>query len=261
MQMHTDAPLARRVLDVLSHCGAAKRLQWESMLRYALQMHPPVFATEAFGNRYRELARCADWFADSLVANACLEGYGAQQILAFSRCLSHPQHAEMARQHALDESRHASVFIRMLDLVFPGLLESQTPLIQQQVHEMQPFLSDQNTIAATLPLENEYLPPALALAEIIQVHITEMRALVLQDLVREALLQHAPATNHARLLRISDHLISDEGRHIAYCADIIDAAAANRLDTSEALHEAFATHLRNFNELTLDEMERQAIEL
>ncbi len=249
--------LTRRVLDLLARHAPAQRPHWESMLTHALDTEPAVFARPAFSDHYRTLAANADWFADSLVANACLEGYGAQQILLFAQRLPKPQHAQLARRHALDESRHATVFILALDLVFPGLLASQDDSVRAQVRAMQPFLRDETPFSQ----QPDLLTPTQAIADIIQIHITEIRALVLQDLVREAFLRHAPQAHAARLLRISDRLIADEGRHIAYCADIIEEAASSSADASGQLHEEMANHMRNFNDLTNDELERQAIEL
>lgn len=266
--------LTRRVRDVLSHHAPACRPHWESMLTYALDSEPAVFALPAFARHYRELASNADWFADSLVANACLEGYGSQQILLFAQRLSNPEHAQLARRHALDESRHATVFVLALDLVFPGLLASQDDNVRAQVRAMQPFMKDSdirtNSSLNELhepQIQNDphaaagVLTEAQTIAEIMQVHITEIRALVLQDLVREAFLRHAPNSNADRLLRISDQLIADEGRHIAYCADIIEQAASKNTATREQLHEEMAQHMRNFNELTHEELEKQCIEI
>jgi hypothetical protein len=277
--------LSLRVLEVLSRHAPAHRPNWQSMLGHALDSHPAVFASSAFADHYRQLAADADWFADSLVANACLEGYGSQQILLFANQLSNPVHAQLARWHALDESRHATVFILALDLVFPGLLASQDDSIRAQVRSMQPFMNEsdirhenaslnargespagsQTTHAQPAqPSEVDHsqtLTPEAAIADIIQVHITEIRALVLQELVREAFLRHAPQSNVKRLLRISDQLIADEGRHIAYCADIIEQAATRSADTADQLHEEMAMHMRNFNELTHEELERQSIEI
>lgn len=297
--------LTRRVIDVLAQHAPARRPHWESMLTHALETEPAVFARPAFSDYYRDLAANADWFADSLIANACLEGYGSQQILLFANRLADAEHAQLARRHALDESRHATVFVLALDLVFPGLLASQDEQVRAQVRAMQPFMKEadiqsgrhDSTIAAanqTSPYaaspyaaspeaespeaafpcaaSNEaksseaapsdaMLSPADAIADIIQIHLTEIRALVLQDLVREAFMRHAPPAHLQRLMRISDRLIADEGRHIAYCADIIEQAALQTTHASSQLHEAFALHMRNFNNLTRDELERQCIEI
>lgn len=261
-----DRAMLERVLHVLSIHTPRERPNWTSMLTHAMQAHPVVFARDGFARRYRDLAADPDWFADSLVANACLEGYGARQILAFADRLTDDAQAQLVRKHALDESRHATVFIRMLEAVFPGLLASQESSIREQVRNMQPMLTEDTARSARQARAEgigcaEPLGPLDAVSDLIQVHITEIRALVLQDLVREALILHAPAGQLPMLLRMSDHLIADEARHIAYCADIIESAARESADTAVRLHDAMATHLNTFNQLTLEELDREAIEI
>ena len=97
--------------------------------------------------------------------------------------------------------------------------------------------------------------------ELIQVHITEIRALVLQYMVRKAFLKHAPKNNLERLIRISDSLISDEARHINYSAEIFEHYANKSSLNKELFFFLFEQRMKDFNQLTELEIEREEIEL
>ena len=57
-------------------------------------------------------------------------------------------------------------------------------------------------------------------------HITEIRALILQHLLRPVMLAYAPASSIRVLTAASDMLIRDEARHIGYTAKFFEEAAA-----------------------------------
>ena len=218
---------------------------------------PPPFARDWFGRRYFELARNPQWFANSLVANSALEGYGSTQIWKFSNRVENDEYAAALRQHALDESRHSTMFIRMLELTFSQLdLPAES---KANLDKLQPKYSKSRHPAIEKRPKEELILGREALNEIIQVHITEIRALVLQFLVRPVLFAYAPQESHAILKSASDILIRDEARHIGYSAKFFEDAA----DAGEAdfLMAAFEYQTAKFNDLTMEEFERDKVEL
>ncbi len=71
--------LAENVIRELKSIGANKYPLYEKILKHSFDINSPIFAKDKFSRAYRELANDGEWFANQMVANACLEGYGAQQ--------------------------------------------------------------------------------------------------------------------------------------------------------------------------------------
>ncbi|MEZ8025788.1 hypothetical protein [Enterovibrio norvegicus] len=256
--MARSSNLASNVLGELKHVQARQYPLYNAILKHAFDTHQPVFAKSIFAKRYAELSDDGEWFANQLVANSCLEGYGAQQIWNFSNKLDNDEYARRVRQHALDESRHSTMFISMLNLVYPGLDLDHDTL--SKIDDMQPkFTPTQHPDIAKVP-EEERLFELESINELVQVHITEIRALVLQYMVRDALLKHAPEESHARLKKFSDSLIRDEAKHINYSAEIFEDYAS-RGNNKDFFYQMFEDRLCDFNELTKIELEREDIEL
>ncbi|MEA2823029.1 MAG: hypothetical protein QOJ86_5033 [Bradyrhizobium sp.] len=248
--------LADLVIDNLRKIKSAEYPIYSQIIRHCYETTPP-FARDWFGRRYFELARNPEWFANSLVANSALEGYGSTQIWKFSNRVDNARYAEALRQHALDESRHSTMFIRMLRLTFPGIeLDAKT---EKSLDGLQP----KYTRRVHPPIEkrppDELILGREALNEIIQVHITEIRALILQFLLRPAMLAYAPESSTGVLTSASDVLIRDESRHIRYSAEFFEDAA--RAGERDFLFAAFEHQTRKFNDLTMEELERDQVEL
>jgi hypothetical protein len=252
--------LTDQVVEELTRIQSPQYPLYQSILCHAVASAPPVFADRRFGQRYDELACDADWFANSLVANACLEGHGARQIWAFADKIGHAGYANCIRRHAIDESRHSSLFIAALRMTFPGALESQTRQTRERIHAMQPFLDTTAPPATPVDTFNQ-LDERCAINELVQVHITEIRALILQYRVRDALQRHAPADKQPALLRMSDRLIADEARHIQYSAAIFEAHANEGPSHHDWLYDRFEQGLLTFNQVTLEELDRESISL
>ena len=247
--------LATLVIDNLRAIGAEVHPLYEEMLSHAMAAAPPPFFQNWFGRRYFELARRSDWFANSLIANAALEGYGATQIWKFSNRVGNEAYAAAVRQHSLDESRHSSMFVAMMRILFPAAhIDDATA---RSLDDLQPKYSLRSHPAIEKCPPSEALSGEELLDELVQVHITEIRALVLQFLLRETLLAYSPPSVRRRIGNFSAVLIRDEARHIEYTARIFDAeASAGRRDF---LFDAFENRLRGFNDLTMIELERERV--
>lgn len=224
---------------------------YEEILDYAVSTVPPPFGQNWFGRRYFELARSADWFANSLVANAALEGYGSRNVWAFSNKVSNQEWANAVRVHALDESRHSTMFVTMLKNVFPNMEMDETT--SQQLDALQPKFSRKNHPT----ISYEPTADAVVLNEIVGIQITEIRALVLQLLLRPVLLAYTPVELRDLMAKYSSILIRDECRHIQYSAEIVENVAKS--GGRNFLYETFINRLREFNELTMVELEREKL--
>lgn len=248
--------LANMVLENLAAAGQAVPPIYARILGHCYGETPP-FAQAWFGNRYRELARDSEWFANSLVANSALEGYGATQIWKFADRLGDQRYAAAVRQHSLDESRHSTMFIRMLELTFPGIaIDAAT---RDRLQALQPRYSSRHHPPEMTPSPGEGTHGSDAIVELIGVHITEIRALVLQHLLRPVILAYAPPSALTVLTRCSDVLIRDEARHIGYSARFFEEAAAD--GHADFLFETFAREAAEFNTVTMEELERDKVEI
>lgn len=133
--------LAKQVIGELRKIDFPQYPCYEKILNHAFNSNDPLFAQDKFSLKYAELSNERVWFANSLIANSCLEGYGAQQIWNFSNLLDNDEYAEKVRQHALDESRHSTMFISALKWTFPGLLDSVDAETLKKIKNMQPGFS------------------------------------------------------------------------------------------------------------------------
>lgn len=247
------ADLVVKNLAGVSHRGYPV---YSSIIKHVFATPPPFFQ-RSFGRRYFELCRNADWFANSLIANSALEGYGSTQIWKFSNKVKNESYADALRTHALDESKHSSMFISMLSKTFPGLeMDANTT---HRIEKMQPRYSRRRHPTTEKLEPEQLLLDDEALDELIQVHITEIRALVLQFLLRPVLLTYAPEQNARSLEKSSDILITDEAKHIRYTADFFEDAAV--VGKRDFLFDAFDRHVAEFNDLTLIELERDTVEI
>ena len=247
--------LADIVIENLRAIGLPRHPIYEEILTHGVITAPPPFAENWFGRRYFELARRAEWFANSLIANAALEGYGATQIWKFSNKVDNESYASAVRKHALDESRHSTIFVTMLKLVFPEAnIDTATA---KTIDELQPHYSAKSHPPIEKSPDRELYCGERLLHELIQVHITEIRALVLQHLLRPTLLAYSPSSSRKRLDALSRSLIRDESRHIEYTAEIFESAAAS--GHKDFIFESFESCLREFNDLTMIELEREKV--
>ena len=252
--------LAEQVIGELRNIQAPKYPMYEKILSHAFDFNNPLFAEDKFSLKYLDLAENPEWFANSLIANSCLEGYGSEQIWKFADCLDNDNYAEKVRKHALDESRHSTMFITALELVFPNVLNTVDDDTKSKIAQMQPNYHKKSPPIQKVR-EEDRLFEIESINELIQVHITEIRALVLQYMVRKAFLKHSPNENVARLMKISNSLITDEARHINYSAEIFEHYANKSKLNSELFFFLFEQRMKDFNELTLMEIEREEIEL
>ena len=243
------------VTNALEAIGAPKYPTYYKALHNALTAHMPVQEMNFFAKEYYTLAKNKTWFAHSLIENARMEGYGSEQIWKFSNRLVNPHFIDKVRLHSLDESRHSKLFIVMLKLVFPKALEDEE--LSASVQGLYPGYT------LITPPEFEPVPPEdqidgeEALDELIQVHLTEIRAIVLQHLLKGAIMAHAPVEVRDKISRFVESLIRDEARHIEYTARIFEQAANDGHE--EFVYERLAKRQNELNDLSYEELEYDKI--
>lgn len=247
----------RLVVQSLRSIDATPHEEYEKALLDAFEKHPPVQEKNWFGRHYFNLARDKGWFANSLIENARMEGYGSAQIWKFSNRMINQEYIPKVRQHSLDESRHAKIFVMMLNIVFPRALENDE--LRAAVESLYPGFTAKN------PPPDQEVPPEMlldgqeALDELIQVHLTEIRAIVLQHLLRSAILAHTPSESQHTIQKFMNTLIRDEAKHIEYTAGLFEDAIHSGY--RDFVFTKIAERQAALNDLTYDELELDKIEL
>ncbi len=253
-------PIAELVISHLKHVCNSEYPNYAKAINAALTADGVAFGEQWYGKRYFDLASDAEWFSNSLVENSRLEGFGATQIWRFSNRLVNREWAALARQHAMDESRHSTMFVSMLELTFPGILDDK--VLSDRLGSLSPHYSRTKHPSTDITDDKSmHLQGEDALDELIQVHLTEIRALVLQYLLREAILVHSPEASHPRLRQFVNSLIKDETRHIEYCASIFEQELVSVPARKDYIFETMIKRQLDLNELALEEVDNEIVEI
>jgi hypothetical protein len=184
--------------------------------------------------------------AVSLITNAEREGDGAKRLWSLSACSDEPDVRALLKQHAVDESRHALLYLRLLDIAFS---ENIAPPFRSVLNQLSPHYSPKQEPVAVAGSPYAKQP---SIDDFVQMNIAEIRTAIHHIMQRPALSQHCPAGTQPRLQGIQNALLRDELKHISYTAVLIERIAA-RL-SAEQLAELFRRRFRNFNRITLDEL-------
>jgi len=236
--------IARHTIQALSESGTEELPHYEAALQAACITFPPPFGQAWYGEKYRTVALDPGWFAASLIANAEKEGEGSRKLWDLVARTPNQEIAEAIRQHAIDESRHALLYVTMCELVFPEALEGE---VKTYANSLSPRYSLHDFPTATQKVPDEYV-----LDELIQMNIGEIRTRIHQLLMRPVITAYCPENRKDRLIRILDSLINDETRHIQYTARLIEKAAQTQ--QSEFVKRTMSTRLNDFNAITLREV-------
>lgn len=222
----------------------AEELSWIShVISDEIERQWPPFVQGWYGDRYRELAMDADWFAQSFLANAEKEAAGARSLWRIAaEAHDHPFASEVA-DHARDEARHARMYLGMLELTLPGALEPEASAALQQLFPV---------FQSGCPAAAEKRPIIALLDDIVQMNIGEIRTRLHQQLLRPVALAVAPSENRQRLSLSLTRIYEDEGRHIIYTARILERYAA--AGYSEQIADLYTRRLHDFAALTLREV-------
>lgn len=236
--------VANGILTALGAAGAGPLPEYAESLRAACDASAPAFGTVSYRRRYRDLARDPEWLAVSLVVNAEKEGEGSRKLWRLAARASDPDVAEQVRRHALDESRHALVYLAMLDTVFPGSVREAD---HARLRELSPRYR-----SADRPPRLRRATRRRVLDELIQMNIGEIRTRLNQLLLGPAARRYCPARGRRRLARMLTTLLADETRHIAYTARLLERAIAE--GERAFVRRTMARRLAEFNAITLAEV-------
>lgn len=238
--------VAEITLEALKQHQVGPLERYGECLRATFEAHPPPFSAAWYGDKFREMARDREWFANIIVGNASTEGWGSGKLWYLAGKTHDAHISALIQQHAMDEARHSRMYSSMVEKIFPGTV---TEALRGEL----------KTLAPTYRFGDkpERLPPYSQqdiLDNLFQMNVAEMRTLVNQLLARPVLLTYCPEESQASLTRMLDRLMWDEARHVGYTAQLIEQALA----TPDAvfLRDIIPLRVHQLNELTLDEVGR-----
>ncbi len=235
--------IASNTIEALRDCGTEELPRYEGALLAACEADPPPYGQAWYGDLYREVAMDPLWLAGSLIANAEKEGEGSRKLWDLVARTSDKSVAEAIRQHAIDESRHALLYIAMCDLVFPEAIDAT---LREHVEAISPRFSSQD-----FPSDKQKAAIESVVDELIQMNIGEIRTRIHQLLLRPVIREYCPVEKQGKLQRVLDSLLNDETRHIQYTARLIDEIAHRYPDL---VLSTTCRRLEEFNKITLSEV-------
>ena len=243
--------VAEMVGDWLGKETTSRLPRYYRSLRDACEEFPPPFGEKYYGDIYRGVAGYAEWLASSLLVNAAGEGDGSTRLWELASFTPDRNISDQIKQHSIDEARHSRWYIAILDLTFPGSID-------KEFHSQLATLSPGYTLTSP-PSTNKTSPYAhpVTVDDLIQMNIAEIRTCVHHLLQRPMLQVHCSRKRHQKLLCLLDSLLSDEVKHIAYTAKLIEDSARSN---SEDVNELMKIRLNDFNEITREELGRNIFE-
>lgn len=231
-------------LGALRGPGAPRFDRYAACLRRACAAFPPPFGMAWYGEKYRDLALDQEWVAVTLVANAVKEAEGARDLWRLAGRIGDETVAEKVRLHAVDESRHAQLYVAMLEVAFGAALPVE---VRPALRGVSPRYSQHDR-----PPAADILPERCVMDAIIQMNLGEIRTRIHQLLLTPIITEYCPGERRGTLGRVLRSLMRDETRHIEYTAELIEAAIAEgQVDTVE---RTLMARLDEFNQLTLSEV-------
>lgn len=206
-------------LNALASHGHTALDNYAACLTEVFEAHPPPHGTAWYRDVYRHQIRNPEWFTNSLIYNAEMEGIGSRRVWKFSSYIPDQRIADMVRAHSMDESRHSRMFIGILDTIFPSQIEAD---YRKRLRDLSPGYTKRSHPTISPPSPDTALSERRVIANLIGSNLVEVRALVLQYMLRPVMLAYGKPEQRDKLTRISDRLISDEIKHIAYSAHCIE---------------------------------------
>jgi hypothetical protein len=244
--------VAGLTLQALRRLDGEARPYYREALITACRKSAPVFGTRRYRDIYRAIAVNPYWMATSLMMNAQREGEGAGQLWDLGVSTPDEGIAAQIRQHAIDESGHSRAYITLLDLAFPGAVDEK---FHAQLIKLSPGYNRQSPRDSH---PNSPFAHPITVDDLIQMNIAEIRTLMNQQLQRPVLLAHCAPERRNRLTCILDVLLTDETRHIAYTANLIEDFA--RSGEARTMTRLMQERLSDFNAITLEDLGRNVFE-
>jgi hypothetical protein len=213
-------------------------------LQQACRKHPPPFGAAFYGEQYRAAAADPGWLARSLAGNAGAESLGARKLWELAGRTSDPTIRDLICRHAMDECRHARLYIAMCETLFPDSIDK---IVRTQVLAQLPRYTATSQPADLPPYSERQLIDA-----VVQINLGEIRTRLHQLLLAPVATAYCLPDRQPKLVPLLRSLLADETRHVAYTAQLI-AEAMNR-GFREFVELTMARRLEQINRLTVAQL-------
>lgn len=238
--------IAAATLADLSAIGRHDLPTYSRALVSAFDRYPPPFGMKVYGDAFRDLACNPEWLARSLIGNAAQEGEGASRLWDLAASTRESRTASQLKQHAIDESRHARMYVAIVDIVFRNAIgEDLRPLVQS----LSPAYAS-NLMPVATP--GSQFAHDLTLDDLIQMNIAEIRTRVHQLLHGPVLMVLCKGDRRHRLPPLLNALACDELNHVSYTALLIEEHA--RSGRANEVMELMEARVNDFNGVTRAEL-------
>lgn len=226
--------------------GPEDCLSYRAALAEALDREPPPFDSAAYETIYRESAVDARWMATSLLTNSEREGDGSRRLWSLAAFAEDDDARHQLKRHAVDESKHALMYLALTDIAFPDAL---APDFRLSLRQLSPGFSMR---AALYPVPGSPYAKPPTIDDFVQMNIAEIRTTIHHVMQRQALALHCPPENRAALKRIQDCLLRDELAHVGYTAALIDRLTRHL--APDRVADLFSRRFGHFNQITREEL-------
>ncbi|MBB4636975.1 hypothetical protein [Longimicrobium terrae] len=237
--------LAARV--ALSQCSPDTECPiYLEALDQALEDEPPPYDTSVYADIYEKAALSGRWMAVSLITNAEREGDGAKRLWSLAACSPEPTVQHQLKCHAVDESRHALLYLALLDLTFPGAAD---PAFRTDLNRLSPKFALKHDL---YPVPGSPYAKKATIDDFLQMNIAEIRTTIHHIMQRPAISMHCSPDAHTKVASIQNSLLRDELKHVAYTAVLIEQIA--RELPRERVNALFRKRVGDFNRITYSEL-------
>ncbi|HLL46538.1 MAG TPA: hypothetical protein VK399_07505 [Longimicrobiaceae bacterium] len=215
-------------------------------LEMALEDEPPPFDTSQYADIYERSSVSGQWMAVSLITNAEREGDGAKRLWSLAACSDDPDVKQQLKRHAVDESRHALLYLALLDLTFPNAAE---PGFRQDLNMLSPKFSLKHEL---YPIPGSPYAKNATIDDFLQMNIAEIRTTIHHIMQRPAISRHCAPEQQMKVTTIQNSLLGDELKHVAYTAVLIEKIAQDL--PREWVYRLFRKRVGDFNRITVNEL-------
>ncbi|TAZ73925.1 hypothetical protein ELH70_15335 [Rhizobium ruizarguesonis] len=245
----------QRVEDVLVHVRARYNSDlphFTDCIRSAFSEVDAVFWRDQYlGFYWKCVTNVPGYIQDVVIANADAESHGSEGLHDLWQKVHGISEVEDGiRNHYLDESRHARLFLHLTDLSFPEYLrEADETRLRNGLFDAPNASREKDDLEASI----EYI-----IDNMIQMNIGEIRTRSHMFMIGPVLTAYAPREYKERVDGILGGLVYDEVTHIGYTANIMEEWCRN--GHKKLIKDLYKRRLRDFNKFTIDQT-RASVEL
>jgi hypothetical protein len=215
---------------------------YQRALQHALATTRPIFVEPVYVKHFWDLAvRQRGWLQTVIVDSAIAESEGSRRLLRYWQLMRNDEPgAREVLWHARDESRHAGLFINLVELAFPGFLPPE---------QKEEITSGFHSIPTNPDKAEGKLTEDILYSYVASINMAEIRTLINLHLVAPLFYELSPRNSKDEVREILCSLQRDEIRHIAYTAKLYEQHAEDVGEDVAA--EKYEAHLIEFGNQSL----------